>query len=144
MFSNVDKALKSTKFLARLASSERQPRLPDLIFPYFHSSLSPIHHILVLDATTYLPPLDGRQDVPPRQKLPPRRPQQRHLPNLQIQPLPQPLPPIPNQPRMLPPNVLHVRRPNIHLRPRLLSCPSLRQNTTQERLPCSVLRRPKD
>lgn len=78
------------------------------------------------------------QHVPPKtllyKLLPPYHRNRRHLPSLQVQSLSQSLPHIPHKSGMLPPHVLHVRRPNFHLRSRILPNAILSKNTSKTRV----------
>ncbi|KAB8302731.1 hypothetical protein EYC80_006084 [Monilinia laxa] len=69
----------------------------------------------------------------------PRQPLGRYLSHLQIQSLPQPLPAIPHQPRMLPQDVFHLRRPHLYIGACALSRPPLWTYIAQKGIQSGVL-----
>ena len=66
----------------------------------------------------------------------------RHLPRLQILPLPQPIHALPREPGMLPQDVRILRRPHLLARPRPLPRRRLRPHPAQSPLPPPNLRGP--
>ena len=81
------------------------------------------------------------QIIAHRQTAPRHHQRRRDLPRVQIEPLPQPVPPLPRQPGMLPQDVRVLRGPPLLPRPRPLPHQRLWQNTTQTPLPDTDLRR---
>ena len=86
----------------------------------------------------------GSRPSPQRGHSLPARPGRRHLPRLQILPLPQPQHALPRQPRMLPQNVRVLRRPHFQHGPCPLSCRRLRSHPPQTTISATDLRRSAD
>ena len=114
-----------------LPSSESRRRLEKEAHKYNHLS-SPLYHTPSTQTSSQHVPHNNHPQTLPHHQTPPRHhPGRRNLPRLQIQPLPQPLPPLPGEPGMLPQNVRVLRRPPLLARPRAVPHQRLRKNTPQ-------------